>query len=78
MSGESVAELAVVERAVNASLKRRVAKVYPLPQRAEILECAAQVGPTEASRKFGVTRFPSTLGSAKLACTPRGRLRAAP
>lgn len=37
--------------------RERVAKNYTPSQRAEILEYAAKLGVSEASRKFGVTRF---------------------
>ena len=37
--------------------KKRVAKIYTPSQRAEILEYADKHGITEASRKFGATRF---------------------
>lgn len=43
--------------AVPGKKSKRVAKIYTPSQRAEILECAAVAGPTEAARKFGVTRF---------------------
>lgn len=39
------------------SKKKRIAKIYTPSQRAEILEWAAKVGPTDAAKKFGVTRF---------------------
>jgi transposase InsO family protein len=57
LTSASVAELAAEVQAISASYRKRVAKVYTPSQRAEILEYAAQVGPTEASRKFGATRF---------------------
>jgi transposase InsO family protein len=45
------------EPPVRRTLKSRVAKLYTPSQKAEILEHAAEHGITEASKKFGASRF---------------------
>lgn len=44
-------------RQTSASARRRVAKSYTPSQKAEAVEYAAERGPTEAAKKFGMTRF---------------------
>jgi putative transposase len=51
------AEAAVTQPPVRRTMKSRVAKLYTPSQKAEILEHAAAHGITEASKKFGASRF---------------------
>lgn len=57
---------------------RRVAKVYTPSQRAEILEYAAQHGPTAAAKKFGVTRFSVYTWRHKAELYTQGKAKSSP
>ena len=53
--------------------KKRVAKIYTPSQRAEILEYSALRGPTEASRKFGASRWTIYNWEKKVARAAKGK-----
>ena len=53
--------------------KKRVAKIYTPSQRAEILEYSALHGPTEASRKFGASRWTIYAWEKKVARAAKGK-----
>ena len=57
---------------------KRVAKVYTPSQRAEILEYAAQHGPTEAAQKFDTTRFSIYSWQRKSELHAQGKIKDSP
>jgi transposase InsO family protein len=57
---------------------KRVAKVYTPSQRAEILEYAAQHGPTEAVKKFDTTRFSIYSWQRKTELYAQGKIKDSP